>query len=193
MARNTFIIIAGLAIIGGIVAAAFFFSSRSDDTDAQPSDAGSALSEDAQDIAPTVPETRAVTEGWRDYENTDFRFGLLYPQELSVHEYRERDGALSVVFENPSTSEGFQIYVTPYAQSQITKERFQLDVSSGVMKEPTDIMVSSVRGTMFWSTNSIMGETREVWFINNGFLYEVVTYKDLDAWLGTIMQSWKFI
>jgi hypothetical protein len=38
-----------------------------------------------------------------------------------------------------------------------------------------------------------MGYTREVWLINNGFLYEVVTYKDLDAWLGTIMQTWEFI
>lgn len=192
MSRNTFIVIAGLAIIGGIVAGVFFFSSRSD-TPAQPSDAGFALSEDAQDVEPTVPETRPASEGWRRYENVAFRFGLLYPQELSMREYRERDGALSATFENPSTGEGFQIYVTPYAESQITEERFRLDVSSGVMKEPTDIIVGGVRGTIFWSTNSIMGDTREVWFINNGFLYEVVTYKDLDEWLSNIMQTWTFL
>ena len=38
-----------------------------------------------------------------------------------------------------------------------------------------------------------MGDAREVWFIKNGFLYEVTTYKELDAWLASIMQTWKFI
>ena len=34
---------------------------------------------------------------------------------------------------------------------------------------------------------------REVWFIHGGYLYEVTTYKELDTWLGSIMQTWKFI
>ena len=38
-----------------------------------------------------------------------------------------------------------------------------------------------------------IGHTREVWFIHNGFLYEVTTYKEIDEWLGSIMQTWKFI
>ena len=147
---------------------------------------------DPSDVVPTTPETTQISEGWRGHENTAFRFALHYPQELSVREYKEAGGAMSATFENPATGEGFQIYVTPYSETQITKERFLLDLSSGVMKEPTDILIGDVRGTMFFSKNSIMGETREVWFINNGFLYEVVTYKVLDSWLATIMQTWKF-
>ena len=38
-----------------------------------------------------------------------------------------------------------------------------------------------------------MGDTREVWFIHGGFLYEVVTYKELDDWFAGIMRTWKFI
>ena len=30
---------------------------------------------------------------------------------------------------------------------------------------------------MFYGSNSIMGDTREIWFINTGLLYEVTTYK----------------
>ena len=37
-----------------------------------------------------------------------------------------------------------------------------------------------------------MGDTREVWFIHGGFLYEVTTYKQLDSWLAPIMQTWQF-
>jgi hypothetical protein len=32
-----------------------------------------------------------------------------------------------------------------------------------------------------------------VWFIKGGFLYEITTYKEFDAWLAQIMQSWQFI
>jgi len=50
-----------------------------------------------------------------------------------------------------------------------------------------------VRATMFYGNNPIMGDTREVWFINGGYLYEVATYKSLDTWLAGTMQSWKFL
>jgi hypothetical protein len=46
---------------------------------------------------------------------------------------------------------------------------------------------------MFYGNNAIMGDTREVWFIHSGLLYEVTTYKQLDSWLGQIMQTWTFI
>ena len=55
------------------------------------------------------------------------------------------------------------------------------------------LLGGSPRATLFTGFNPIMGDTREVWFIKNGFLYEVATYKPLDAWLGQIMQGWKFI
>lgn len=189
--KGVMIAAVALLLFGGVGVGVFFFAGKGD-TDAQAAAAGTAAAAE-EDVVSTIPETRQATEGWRGYENKAFRFGLLYPQELSVREYKEADGAMSATFENPSTGEGFQIYITPYNETQITPERFRLDVSSGVMKEPVDVIIVGVRGTMFWSKNSIMGETREVWFINNGFLYEIVTYKDLDAWLGTIMQSWKFI
>lgn len=185
-------IIIAVAVILALNAAAYFFFFHEASTPAENPQAVPVVAAEPEP-EPIIPQTTQISEGWRGYENAEFRFGLLYPQELSVREYKEREGAMSAIFEDPSSGKGFQIYVTPYGDTQITKERFRLDVSSGVMKEPTDIVVGGVRGTMFFSTNSIMGDTREVWFINNGFLYEVVTYKALDDWLASIMQTWKFI
>ncbi len=176
-----------------VIAAAATFLLLRTDTESPAETPVSNIAAAADEVVPTIPETKQIAADWRGYENVAFRFALLYPQELRVREYKEREGAMSAIFENPSNGQGFQIYVTPYGDTQITKERFLLDISSGVMKDPTDIVVGGVRGTMFFSTNSIMGETREVWFINNGFLYEVVTYKQLDAWLASIMQTWKFL
>jgi len=192
--KNIIIISAVALVIIGAFAVAVFFGGGSSESDAP----GSSIQ--PTDVRPTrsnmegaVPETKSVTEGWRSYENKAYNFALLYPQELSVREYKEQGGAMSATFENPATREGFQIYVTPYGAMEVTKERFRLDAPSGVMEEPTDVLIDGVPGTIFWSKNSIMGDTREVWFINGGFLYEVVTYKQLDEWLGTIMQTWQFL
>jgi hypothetical protein len=152
-----------------------------------------ALTADEDGVLYSVPQTQVIAEGLRSYENAQFRFNLLFPQELQLRQYEEKGGAVSVTFDDPNTGHGFQIFVTPYAGTQITEDRFKLDQPSGIMDQPTDVMIDGVRATMFFSKNPIMGDVREVWFIKNGFLYEVVTYKELDEWLGNIMQSWKFI
>jgi hypothetical protein len=38
-----------------------------------------------------------------------------------------------------------------------------------------------------------MGDARELWFIRDGYLYEVTTYKPLDTWLADIMKTWQFL
>lgn len=144
-------------------------------------------------VAESVPQTTAVTQDMRGYENREFHFGLLFPKNLKATEYKEQGGALSVTFQDPDSKEGFQVYVTPYAKDTIDTARFKLDQPSGVFKEPKDVIIAGARGTMFFGYNPIMGDTREVWFIRNGFLYEVATYKQLDTWLGGIMQTWKFL
>lgn len=147
-----------------------------------------------------VVETRDVffdeqqaVDGFRTYRNLLFRFSLLVPEELSLREYSEGNTS-TFVFEDRShdSTRGFQIFIVPYEGSEISTERFKMDIPSGVVAEPQDIMIDGVRGSMFFSTNAVLGETREVWFIKNGFLYEVTARKELDSWLSQTMRTWKF-
>jgi hypothetical protein len=62
-----------------------------------------------------------------------------------------------------------------------------------VYLQPTDVIIDGTQGTMFFGNNSVMGDTREVWFIRGGFLYEVTTNKELDTWLAGVMRTWKLI
>ena len=48
-------------------------------------------------------------------------------------------------------------------------------------------------GGLGFGKKTSAGDWREVWFIHGGYLYEVTTYKELDTWLGSIMQTRKFI
>jgi hypothetical protein len=91
------------------------------------------------------------------------------------------------------TNVGFEVYVTPYSGTQISDQQFHLDEPSGVVRDRSGTIVDGVQATTFYGSNPEIGDTREVWFIHGGFLYEVTTYKELDAWLQPILQSWQFI
>lgn len=143
--------------------------------------------------APTLLPPRTPPEGQLEYRNEMYRISLFYPQDLQVEEAPGEGGTMTIIFEDDLGKEGFQIFVTPYNRDEITEERMALDIPSGVFLEPLDVMIDGTRATMFFSTNARLGDTREVWFIRNNFLYEVVTYRALDAWLSQIMATWRFL
>lgn len=182
------------ATAAGCVALAFFVFAyeRSRSYSANVASSASAGVAAPQDIPTTLP-LEALPDGMMVYKNQYYQFSLIYPKELAVQEYAENGGGRTIIFETSDMKTGFQIFIVPYSGTQVSKERFLMDQPSGVRKQPTDVIIDGTTASMFFGENMVMGETREVWFIKNGFLYEVTTYKPLDTWLGTIMQSWKFI
>lgn len=140
-------------------------------------------------VSPTDVQVR---KGEKVYKNSQFRFALAYPEQLAMYE-QTTSGTLTVSFQAGAGQEGFQIYVVPFGGTHITSDRFKLDIPSGVFKDQKDTIVGGTPGIMFFSENTIMGETREIWFIRDGFLYEVTTYKELDQWMQNIMQTWRFL
>jgi hypothetical protein len=184
-------ITASIALLAAIALGGYFlWRGGGQDADAAAASARLAVP-DALSVS--TPETRALPGGMRLYESKAFKFSIAYPEQLKVTQYEERGNAMTVTFENPDRTQEFEVYVTPYAKAQIDDARFKLDQPSGRFLDPQDVVVDGARATLFTGYNAIMGDTREVWFIKDGFLYEVMTYKPLDAWLGQMMQGWKFI
>lgn len=138
-------------------------------------------------------EVPIMPAGMREYQSAAYHFSLFYPKDIVVNERPEGGGAVTITFQNVEKAEGFQIFVVPYNESQVSEQRFKQDVPSGVRESLTDIVVDGATGAAFYSTNIALGATREVWFIHGGFLYEVTTLKPLETWLNEIMRSWKFI
>ena len=64
---------------------------------------------------------------------------------------------------------------------------FVADDPSRIMQQPTDVYIGGVKATMFFSSDALLGPTREVWFLHGGYLFEVTTYKDQDQWLAAVM------
>ena len=129
-----------------------------------------------------------------DYVDDVFRFKVSYPADFAVREYAEEEaGARTVIFEGPSPGEGFQVFVVPYDKPEITREQFLTDDPSGVMDDAQQITIDGVPAKSFFGHNDQMRDTREVWFIKNGLLYEVTTYKPLAPWLTDILLTWRFL
>lgn len=137
---------------------------------------------------------REVPEGYYEYRTVSYHFSILFPQEMQVKEFGGNGDSLTVTFEEPAGDKrSFQIFATPYNHPAVSGERFRMDNPSGLYQDPVDVTIAGVRGTIFYSYNPQMGNTREVWFIRNGILYEVNAKRELDEWLAGHMKSWEFV
>lgn len=143
--------------------------------------------------APRLKPARMPLPGYQEYRNEFYKFQVFYPDILSVKEFKEKGSAITLTFENADRSQGFQVFITPFGGNTITETRIKTDNPSGVVEQMAEATIDGQKGITFFGKNEVMGETREVWFIARGFLYEVNTYKSLDSWLRNIMQSWQFL
>ena len=122
---------------------------------------------------PMLPRPE-IPSGAKEFRSAPFHFSILYPEGMTVQVYKEKGKAFTAAFEDDKAREELDVFVLPYAEQQITA-RFKVDEPSGVFKEPHDITVDGVRATTFFGHNPTIGDTREVWFIHGGYLYEVMT------------------
>ncbi len=137
----------------------------------------------------TTPDTAGKTR----YANAHYGFSLVYPSTFIMNEVPAGEDAMTVVFQRPGAEEGFQIFIVPYPETQISKERIQKDLRGAPMKNVTQVVLpGNVQAVHFGSQAPVIGESSEVWFIHGGYLFEVTTYANQDAQLATILATLQF-
>ena len=178
-------------VIGVMLGVGFFVLSRKSENKV-PSQVNSS---ETKITALTVEkeEQEIIPAGYKKYQSAKYGFSILYPEILAQKEIDEGGNASTITFQNPAEGKGFQIFVVPYGASQVTEAQFKKDAPSGVREGLQNIVIDGATGASFYSKNSALGETAELWFIHGGYLYEVTTLKPLAPWLSEIMQTWKFI
>lgn len=184
---------AALIIIGGFLSVSFFSQNDIEKKNEPIFDIQAQVSNLTQVVSATITSDRKLPVGYREYVNEHFQFSLRIPDALQVREYKEGAGALTIVFETPEGLEGFQIFIVPYRETKITDERFLKDAPSSIMREPVNILIDGIPASAFFGEHLLLGETREVWFIKDGHLFEITTYRELDEWFMRILQTWTFI
>ena len=147
---------------------------------------------DSVDVGAESESLRVPPTGWKEYRQPTYALSFFYPAALTVQEFKESGGALTVTFEDVAGGQEFQIFIVPYADAEITTERFALDIPSGVKGAEEETLIDGIQGVKFFSQDRLLGETRETWFVHDGYLYEVTTHKELAAWMDQILSTWRF-
>jgi hypothetical protein len=141
---------------------------------------------------PTGSITHTETGPDYTYTNPAYHFSLSFPKDLKVTEFAEKGGGRTITFEE-SEKIGFQVFIIPYKGTQIAQSRIDLDTHGTAEGTPQQAVIGGVPALIFFSTDPLRGRLREVWILQNGYLYEVTTYDELDSWLAGIMNTWKGI
>ena len=128
------------------------------------------------------------------YQNDRYRFSLYYPFGFQVGEFKETDDYTTIVIQNIEKRLGIQIYISsPEENIILSKSRIEQDIPDMTVEDPQPLQIgNSDNGIAFLSKNPSFGESREVWFMFKGNLYQVSTYISLDPLLQAILNTWEF-
>lgn len=186
-------VLALLAIGGAIY---FLSSSSMYDTSPESQNSEKVISIDPSGVLVTaaiIAAQKPPPPGYVEYRNETFGFSFWHTPQGKVTEYPEDGGAATIVLENEERKRGLQIFIVPYSDTEISEERFRADVPSGVRNNVESTVLDGTEAVTFTSQDFTLGETREIWFIKGGFLYEITTFKGVGNWLVPIIQSWRFL
>ncbi|MFZ2523616.1 MAG: hypothetical protein WAW92_04495 [Minisyncoccia bacterium] len=137
-------------------------------------------------------EKNLLSTSTLQYKNISRNFILEYPKEFYYKENNEGDTTYTIVFSDEVDEKSFQLFFTPYYGNQITKSRMLKDIPSGKFTDPLEIIIgNNIRALLFYSTLDI-GEMVEVWFLYDGYLYQVTAPRELEALLSGLLNSLKF-
>ncbi|MEQ1561451.1 MAG: hypothetical protein ABL899_01855 [Nitrospira sp.] len=145
------------------------------------------------------PEIKKVDDSSSTFIHKKYAFSFTYPSSMKTSNFREGDGE-QILFQDDANKNWFQINITPWDESgDLTVARIKKDIPDIVIKDPQSVILgpdqkssSGPKAIIFFSKEASLGETREVWFVKNGNLYQVTTYKRLDALISQILSTLVF-
>lgn len=145
-----------------------------------------------------APDIKKVNDSLNIYFHKKYNFTFNYPSKFKTSNFIEGDGE-QIQFQSDN-GDWFQIYVTPWDEGDIiTPERIKKDLPNIVIKEPQQVILGpkqkegiGPRALIFFSKDVSIGDTREIWFVHNGSLYQISTYKSFDIEIGKILSTLVF-
>lgn len=132
----------------------------------------------------------------KTYFSEKLGFSFNYPEGFNVSGFAEGEIGYTILAQKAGSRESFQIFVLDFDEpGPITPPRIEKDIPDMVMESPQDVLVGTgknIRALVFFSRNESLGRTREVWFVQNGRLFQLTAYADMDNIIGPVLETLKF-
>ncbi len=144
------------------------------------------------------PDIKKVNDTFNTYFHKKYSFSFDYLSIYKTSNFIEGDG--EQIHFQADNGDWFQIYVTPWDEgSIITPERIRKDLPNIVIKEPQQVVLGpkqkdgvGPQALIFLSKDGTSIETREIWFVERGYLFQITTFKRLDPVIGNILSTLVF-
>lgn len=154
-------------------------------------------SEGDQPVQPELAVEEEKNQLTHTYSNKKYGFSFHYPDGFNVSEFAEGELGDIVLMQGPSKNNiqaGFQIFIAPFDEpGPITKERILQDEPTMMVENGQSIILpSGIPAFAFLSKNQSLGHTLEVWFVHNGYLYQISTYASLIDFMTAILGTFSF-
>ena len=140
-----------------------------------------------------VDSSRTATR----YVHPQFGFSFEKPEGYTIGVIPDGEDAQTVVVQNANSGnaeDGFQVYIYPTdEQVQLTPQLIQSDLPGTVVNNAQKIVLDDAPGMMFESNNEHFGGSSfEIWFVREGYVYQISSYGAYASDLQGIIGTWKF-
>lgn len=130
------------------------------------------------------------------YQNAALGFSIEMPEGFHAQEFPlDENAGRTIILQNDS-GEGIQIYAVAYPEDIQTLSLEDIRAAIPDMRVNDEQVVqigANYTGISFKSDNEAFnGDSREVWFVYRGTLYQISTYARLDGLLQAMFATWKF-
>lgn len=187
------------AIIVGLVATALFLMHT---PAVAPSGATAGVSPQGDLPAPALGVGQSVTElssVTKKYTHALIGFSFTYPAVFTVSSFGSvyDSSGETILLQNDGGKKGLQVLVTPFDEDTVlTAVRIHRDIPDMVMSNVSPRILGapgkSAQAIVFTSNNSLMGESREAWFVREKRLYQVSAPVDVGDTFSSVLDSWQF-
>ena len=139
-------------------------------------------------------ESTETLSGWEGYAHPELPFAFAYPKDLTPSTFADGEAEI-VLLKGKEPEREVQIVIRAFDESGLlTVERIQRDIPDMVIEESQNVLIGSAQipALLFWSESGSAGRTREVWFVQGGYLYQITGSAEMDETLAKMMETWRF-
>lgn len=170
------IILISALVVGAAAAAVFVYSPENS---GNPADIASRQTE--------VGEAAFMT-----YIHPEYGFSFDFPADWGAESFAEDEGGEVVAVQNAET--GILIFIYPFNEpGPITKERVLKDVPDMKIQNEIQLKIGgAIDAFGFDCDEREIGPTKEVWFVRNGFLYQISAAEGSGEVFYKMAETWRF-
>lgn len=136
----------------------------------------------------------------RTYQNKKYGFSINVPESMTVSNFQEGRVGEVILFQvnekkDKNDDPWMQVFVLPFdEEGLITPERIKKDLPDMEVEDPKYAIIGKekFKALIFMSNEPGIGKTREVWFVKNGYLFQINTGHEYERLLGEMLETIEF-